>query len=91
MLIENNVGPILLLGYTNHALDNLTSVPNLHSIQDPVSRLDPNSFRFSNRSRAVVDAEITRDIVRLGSQSKDEVVETFSINNIEKLQPASRA
>lgn len=60
VLFANNAGPVLLLAYTNHALDHIL--------------------------RAVHDAEVTKDIVRLGSRSKDEVVSQFNLDTISKVQ-----
>ncbi|CAK9783070.1 unnamed protein product [Cutaneotrichosporon oleaginosum] len=48
VLFANKAGPVLLLAFTNHALDHII--------------------------RAIHDADVTKDIVRLGSRSKDEVV-----------------
>ncbi|KIP03937.1 hypothetical protein PHLGIDRAFT_129844 [Phlebiopsis gigantea 11061_1 CR5-6] len=58
VLIESNVRPIVLIAYTNHALD--------HMLSD------------------VLDAGITRSMVRLGSQSSDNRISEFTLEKIEK-------
>ncbi|OCH91424.1 P-loop containing nucleoside triphosphate hydrolase protein [Obba rivulosa] len=57
VLITNKAGPILLIAFTNHALDHML--------------------------RSVLDAGITRRIVRLGSRSADETISQFSIETME--------
>lgn len=37
--------------------------------------------------RDVLDGDVTKDIIRLGSRSKDEVVSQYSLETLEKLQP----
>ena len=64
VLLRNQVGPIILIAYTNHALDNI-----LHDI---------------------IEKGITKDVVRLGSRSKDDPVSSYSIEELEKLQPLTR-
>ncbi len=53
MLFANRALPVLLLAFTNHALDHIL--------------------------RAIHDAGVTEDFVRLGSRSKDEVVSKFNL------------
>jgi hypothetical protein len=64
ILLQNKVGPIILIAYTNHALDNI-----VHDI---------------------IEKGITTNVVRLGSRSKDDLVSSYSIEELEKLQPLSR-
>lgn len=64
VLIANRVGQILLIAFTNHALDHLI-----------------------NR---VLDAGITKKIVRLGSRSKDERVSKFGLEELERVQADTR-
>lgn len=64
VLFANDVGPVLLLAYTNHALDHIL--------------------------RAVHDADVTRDIVRLGTRSKDEVVSQYNLETISQVQGRSQ-
>lgn len=52
--------PVILLAFTNHALDHIL--------------------------RAVHDSEVTKDLLRLGSRSKDEVVSLYSLEALEKVQ-----
>jgi hypothetical protein len=52
--------PIVLLAFTNHALDHIL--------------------------RAVHDTGVTKDIVRLGSRSKDDVVSEYSLEAIEMVR-----
>ncbi|KAH9839366.1 P-loop containing nucleoside triphosphate hydrolase protein, partial [Rhodofomes roseus] len=63
-LIANRIGPILMIAFTNHALDHLLG--------------------------SVLDAGITRKIVRLGSRSGDERIAEFSLENMEKVAGKSR-
>lgn len=37
--------------------------------------------------RAVHDGDVTKDMVRLGSRSKDEIVSQYSLEALEKVQP----
>lgn len=53
---RTNLGPILCVTYTNHALDQLLE--------------------------ALIDKNVTSQIVRIGSQSKSKVVEPFNLRNI---------
>ncbi|EMD37515.1 hypothetical protein CERSUDRAFT_114154 [Gelatoporia subvermispora B] len=64
VLIANNAGPILMIAFTNHALDHML--------------------------KSVLDAEITRKIVRLGSRSADETISQFSIEIMERAAGRSR-
>ena len=59
LLIQNKVGPIVLLAFTNHALDHIL--------------------------RAIHEGGLTRDMLRLGSRSKDEVVSQYSLEVLEKV------
>jgi superfamily I DNA and/or RNA helicase len=58
VLFANNAGPVLLLAFTNHALDHIL--------------------------RSIHDGEVTRDIVRLGSRSKDEVISEYSLESVSR-------
>jgi hypothetical protein len=62
--LQNNIGPILLIAFTNHALDHM-----LHS---------------------VLDAGITKRIVRLGSRSTDEKMQQYSLDNFEMIAGKTR-
>ena len=64
VLIENGAKPILMIAFTNHALDHLL--------------------------RSVLDAKITKKIVRLGSRCYDERVSAFSIEELERNSSRSR-
>ena len=65
MLVANGVGPILLIAFTNHALDHMLC--------------------------SVLDAGITTDIVRLGSnKSADERIGQYSIETREMVAGQSR-
>ncbi|TCD60036.1 hypothetical protein EIP91_010850, partial [Steccherinum ochraceum] len=64
VLLANNAGPILMIAFTNHALDHMLS--------------------------SVLEADITKKIVRLGSRSADETISQFSLENIEKVAGKSR-
>ncbi|KAF8588736.1 hypothetical protein K439DRAFT_1651802 [Ramaria rubella] len=64
VLLQNNVGPVLMIAFTNHALDHLLS--------------------------SVLDAGITKKIVRLGTRSADERISQFNLDNLEMLQDKSR-
>lgn len=55
--------PVLLIAYTNHALDHIL--------------------------RAVHDRDITRNIVRLGSHSKDEVIGDYSLDKLDQMARTS--
>jgi hypothetical protein len=59
VLLANGVGRILLIAFTNHALDHLLL--------------------------SVLDAGITKKIVRLGSRSNDERIAQFSLENLERI------
>jgi hypothetical protein len=64
-LIKNKVKPILLVAFTNHALDHML--------------------------KGVLDADITSNIIRLGSRhAADERITEFSLENAEKLQAKSK-
>lgn len=52
--------PIVLLAYTNHALDHIL--------------------------RAVHEQGVTKDMLRLGSRSKDEIAGQYSLESLEKEQ-----
>lgn len=64
MLIANHIGPILMIAFTNHALDHMLC--------------------------SVLDANITTDIVRLGSRSSDERISEYSIETREMVAGQSR-
>ncbi|KZT72216.1 P-loop containing nucleoside triphosphate hydrolase protein [Daedalea quercina L-15889] len=64
VLLANNIGPILMIAFTNHALDHLLG--------------------------SVLDAGITKKIVRLGSRSADERIAEFSIEHMENVAGKSR-
>ncbi|QRV96757.1 Zinc finger, NF-X1-type [Ceratobasidium sp. AG-Ba] len=65
VLIKNKVQPILLVAFTNHALDHML--------------------------KGVLDAEITNNIIRLGSRhAADDRIMEFSLENAEKLQAKSK-
>ena len=64
MLVENEARPIVLIAFTNHALDHLL--------------------------RSVLEAGITKKIVRLGSRCSDEKIAPFSLEEQEKLADPSR-
>ncbi|OBZ70961.1 hypothetical protein A0H81_09027 [Grifola frondosa] len=64
VLLANGAGPVLMIAFTNHALDHML--------------------------RSVLDANITRKIVRLGSRSADERIAEFSLENVEKVIGKSR-
>ena len=64
VLIANNAGPVLMIAFTNHALDHML--------------------------RSVLDAQITKNIVRLGSRSADERIAEFSIEHVEMVAGKSR-
>jgi hypothetical protein len=64
VLKANNVGPILMIAFTNHALDHMLC--------------------------SVLDANITRNIVRLGSRSSDERISQYSIETMELADGQSR-
>jgi hypothetical protein len=64
VLVENGVKPILMIAFTNHALDHML--------------------------RSVLDAGITKKVVRLGSRSADEEISSLSLEELEKLQERSR-
>ena len=63
VFLANHQGPILLIAFTNHALDHLL--------------------------RSVLRADITTKIVRLGSRSSDEEIGAFSLESLERFDPAS--
>jgi hypothetical protein len=60
VLLANRIRPILLIAFTNHALDHLL--------------------------RSVLEADLTKKIVRLGSRSADEKIAQFSLENMERFQ-----
>src|SRR4051812_4304250 len=62
-LLANGAGRILLIAFTNHALDHLLL--------------------------SVLNAGITKKIVRLGSRSSDEKIAQFSLENLERLSTTS--
>ncbi|KAF9555859.1 P-loop containing nucleoside triphosphate hydrolase protein [Agrocybe pediades] len=64
VLLANGIGPILMIAFTNHALDHMLS--------------------------AVLDANITKKIVRLGRRSNDERVAEYSIETLEMAKNHSR-
>lgn len=64
MLVANHIGPILMIAFTNHALDHMLC--------------------------SVLDAGITKDIVRLGSRSSDERISQYSIETREMVAGQSR-
>ncbi|KAK2464284.1 hypothetical protein APHAL10511_003741 [Amanita phalloides] len=64
VLVTGHIRPILMIAFTNHALDHLLS--------------------------SVLDAGITRNIVRLGSRSADERISQYSIENLERASDKSR-
>ncbi|EKM54252.1 uncharacterized protein PHACADRAFT_174761 [Phanerochaete carnosa HHB-10118-sp] len=64
ILLANGVGPILMIAFTNHALDNILC--------------------------SVLDANITKKVVRLGSRSSDERISQFSIEAMEAVAGRSR-
>lgn len=63
-MFANKAGPVLLLAFTNHALDHIL--------------------------RAIHDAGVTTNIVRLGSRSKDEVVSEYNLDNISRVKGFTR-
>ncbi|EJF65241.1 P-loop containing nucleoside triphosphate hydrolase protein [Dichomitus squalens LYAD-421 SS1] len=64
VLIKNHAGPILMIAFTNHALDHML--------------------------RSVLDADITKQIVRLGSRSADERIAEFSLEHQENIAGRTR-
>lgn len=64
VLIQNKVKPILMIAFTNHALDHMLL--------------------------SVLDADITKKVVRLGSRSNVEKVSSVSLEELEKLHERSR-
>jgi hypothetical protein len=54
------LSPIVLLAFTNHALDHIL--------------------------RAIHDNNVTHDMIRLGSRSKDEVVSQYSMESLENVK-----
>jgi hypothetical protein len=64
VLKANNIGPILLIAFTNHALDHILS--------------------------SILDADITKRIVRLGRRANDERVAEYSMDKLEMVQNQSR-
>lgn len=65
VLIANKIGPILLIAFTNHALDNIIA--------------------------QVLEKNITRKVVRLGSRSNNETVGQYSLGEIMRKRPKERA
>ena len=64
VLKANRIGPILLIAFTNHALDHMLS--------------------------SILDADITKRIVRLGRRANDERVAQYSMETLERVQAESR-
>ena len=64
VLKANGIGPILLIAFTNHALDHMLS--------------------------SILDADITKRIVRLGRRANDERVAQYSMETLEMVQVQSR-
>lgn len=64
VLLTNKIGPILMIAFTNHALDHILC--------------------------SVLDAGITKKVVRLGSRSSDERISQFSIEAMEAVAGRSR-
>ncbi|KAG1904255.1 uncharacterized protein F5891DRAFT_1206968, partial [Suillus fuscotomentosus] len=64
VLRANDIGPILMIAFTNHALDHMLG--------------------------SVLDADITKKVVRLGSRSADERISQYSIETLEKVNNESR-
>ncbi|KAJ7188061.1 hypothetical protein C8R46DRAFT_1053533 [Mycena filopes] len=64
VLLANNVRPILMIAFTNHALDHMLT--------------------------SVLDAGITKKVVRLGSRSADERISKYSMDTIEMVAGMSR-
>jgi hypothetical protein len=64
VLKANKIGPILLIAFTNHALDHMLS--------------------------SILDADITKRIVRLGRRANDERVAQYSMETLEMVQQQSR-
>ena len=64
VLKANGIGPILLIAFTNHALDHMLS--------------------------SILDADITKRIVRLGRRTNDERVTEYSMETLEMVQVQSR-
>ena len=64
VLKANRIGPILLIAFTNHALDHMLS--------------------------SILDADITKRIVRLGRRANDERVAQYSLETLERVQAESR-
>lgn len=64
VLKANRIGPILLIAFTNHALDHMLS--------------------------SILDADITKRIVRLGRRANDERVAQYSMETLERVQVESR-
>lgn len=61
VFFKNKISPIVLIAYTNHALDHML--------------------------RSVLEAGITKNIVRLGSRSADELVAQYNLFELEKRAP----
>ena len=64
VLKANRIGPILLIAFTNHALDHMLL--------------------------SILDADITKRIVRLGRRANDERVAQYSMETLEMVQVQSR-
>lgn len=64
MLVANGIGPILMIAFTNHALDHMLC--------------------------SVLDADITTDIVRLGSRTSEDRISQYSIETREMVAGQSR-
>ena len=64
VLKANGIGPIMLIAFTNHALDHMLS--------------------------SILDADITKRIVRLGRRANDERIAQYSMETLEMVQVQSR-
>ncbi|KAJ7647110.1 hypothetical protein FB45DRAFT_821739 [Roridomyces roridus] len=64
VLLANNIRPILMIAFTNHALDAILT--------------------------SVLDAGITKKVVRLGSRSADERISQYSMETVEMVAGQSR-
>ncbi|RDX40863.1 hypothetical protein OH76DRAFT_1412593 [Lentinus brumalis] len=63
VLFSSKIRPIVLIAFTNHALDNMLT--------------------------SVLDADITKKVVRLGTRSSDERISQYTLDKLEKLAAAS--
>lgn len=64
VLVANKIGPILLIAFTNHALDNILA--------------------------QLLEKNITKKVVRLGSRSSNETVAQYSLDEIMRTRPKER-